>query len=599
MLKPTITLPRNPPALSSPEKSAQAVIFLAAALIVLSLMIGALRPDQSNAAERDVTLNLKAGETYVLKGLDKDGVPEVRFIDNPHAFSLQCAEPGQCFVIAAEAGHGNVRVALEGGDNATYDITVSALTNPAKPLEPGLAPAALGNTTADNTGTGALGAQAAPLATNAAATAPAPSPSPAVESSDGSGSELPPSPPVMKYSQNPLAKQLELPPAATGADKHFLPERTVKLAAGSSRLFDFAVPMRRVSVADTDVADIEVMGPTQLMVVGHKPGATTLAIWDQSGRSVERQIRVLGDGPQQVELRVLVAEINRTKLETQGMDISVALKNAGIAVVGLQGLVATPYSPNTNLTASGGAGTIAALPPSGVFPPGGTLIPLLMSSNISYGLTEQNGQVTTNAFFQFLEQHDLAKILAQPRLIASSGDQAKFLSGGEIPIVIAQALNTSIVFKQFGTSVNFRPTVIDEDEIDLTVNPEFSQPDYSQGVQLFGFNIPAFITRRAETRVRMKENQTLIIAGLILDNVQTDLRKTPYLGDVPYLGYLFKHTYYRKLKTELVMTVTPEIIRPIPAGSRLALPTDRGPMTPGEVRTRSLREPDAVRARFP
>jgi pilus assembly protein CpaC len=201
--------------------------------------------------------------------------------------------------------------------------------------------------------------------------------------------------------------------------------------------------------------------------------------------------------------------------------------------------------------------------------------------------------------FQLLEDHNLAKILAEPTLIAASGEQAKFLSGGEIPIVIAQALNTSIVFKQFGTSVVFVPTVIDDDEIELTVAPEFSQPDYTQGVQLFGFTVPAFVTRRAQTLVRLKEDQTLIIAGLVLDNVQSEVRKTPYLGDLPYVGALFRHTYYNRNKSELVMTVTPQIIRPIPAGIRVALPTQRGPLSPEEVSTRPLGQPDASRPRFP
>jgi pilus assembly protein CpaC len=341
-----------------------------------------------------------------------------------------------------------------------------------------------------------------------------------------------------------------------------------------------------------------VIGPNQLMVVAHKPGVTTLSVWEEGGDYYERPVRIERNGPQQVELHVVVAELNRSKLEQQGLDISAALANAGVALVGLQGNVATPYNAATNLTASSGAGTLSSLPPNGVFPPGGSLIPLLLSSSMTYGFTSQNGQWTTNAMFQILEEHDMAKILAEPMLIADSGEQAKFLSGGEIPIVIAQALNTSIVFKQFGTSVTFVPTVTDEDEIELVVAPEFSQPDFTQGVQLFGFTVPAFITRRAQTRVRMRENQTLIIAGLMLDTPLSQVRKTPYLGDLPYLGYLFKHTYYRRVKSELVMTVTPQIVRPIPPAVRVALPTDRGPMSPTEIRTQPLSQPDASRARF-
>jgi pilus assembly protein CpaC len=404
---------------------------------------------------------------------------------------------------------------------------------------------------------------------------------------------------MVRYAQNPPANALELPPGGMpSATKHYLPGRTLRLTAGSSRIFDFSLPLRRVAVADTDVADVEVINPNQLMLVAHRPGATTLSVWEESGDYYERPVRVEHGGPQQVELHVVVAELNRDRLEEQGLDISAALANAGVAVVGLQGAVATPYSANTNLIATSGAGTLASLPPNGVFPPGGQLIPLLLSTGLTYGFSSQNGQWTTNAMFQILEQHDMAKILAQPMLIADSGEQAKFLSGGEIPIVIAQALNTSIVFKQFGTSVSFVPTVIDDDEIELVVAPEFSQPDYTQGVQLFGFTVPAFITRRAQTMVRMRENQTLIIAGLVLDTPLSQVRKTPYLGDIPYISYLFKHTYYRRVKSELVMTVTPQIVRPIPPAVRVALPTDHGPMTPAEIRTQPLSQPDAARLRL-
>ena len=99
--------------------------------------------------------------------------------------------------------------------------------------------------------------------------------------------------------------------------------------------------------------------------------------------------------------------------------------------------------------------------------------------------------------------------------MANSGEKAEFLSGGEIPIVLAQALNTSIVFKEFGVSVIFVPTVIGKDDILLEVKPEVSQPDFAHGVSLFGFTVPAFVTRRAQTFVRLKNNQMLIIAGLL------------------------------------------------------------------------------------
>jgi pilus assembly protein CpaC len=569
------------------------------------LIAGPLLPAPPCAAQQLIGLALKAGETYVLKDLD-GGTPQVRFSDNPHCFVLECSGPGKCSVIGAEAGQGSVSATLQNGESVVYDITVSALARPGKPLKPGQAPPAAGDIFANKPVSAESGPVSAPSAAAGALTAdPAAnttphSAAPGKESGPPLGGAAFAEPaPAARYQQS-QANALELPPDnATSPVKHYLPAKTLKLTTGSSKIFDFTIPLRRVAIADTDVADVEVIGPNQLMVVAHRPGATTLSVWQEDGTYYERPVRTEQTGPQQVELHVVVAELDRSKLEQQGLDISAALANAGVAVVGLQGNVASPYSPSANLTASSGAGTLSTLPPNGVFPPGGTLIPLLLSSSLTYGFTSINGQWTTNAMFQILEQHDMAKILSEPMLIADSGEQAKFLSGGEIPIVIAQALNTSIVFKQFGTSVTFVPTVIDEDEIELVVAPEFSQPDYNQGVNLFGFTVPAFVTRRAQTKVRLKENQTLIIAGLVLETPLSQVRKTPYLGDLPYLGYAFRHTYYRRIKTELVMTVTPQIVRPLSSRVRVALPTDRGPMSPEEIRTRSLSQPDASRPRFP
>src|SRR6202022_95154 len=136
------------------------------------------------------------------------------------------------------------------------------------------------------------------------------------------------------------------------------------------------------------------------------------------------------------------------------------------------------------------------------------LIPLLLSTNTNYGLAAGNSNVQTQTMFEFLENHGLAKILAEPHLLANSGEKAEFLDGGEIPIVVAQALNTSIVFKQFGASVIFVPTVVGKDDIELNVKPEVSEPSAGLGVNLFGFSVPGFVTRRASTDVRMKNNQT-------------------------------------------------------------------------------------------
>src|SRR5258708_37747892 len=245
-------------------------------------------------------------------------------------------------------------------------------------------------------------------------------------------------------------------------------------------------------------------------------------------------------------LNTMIAELNRSVVENQGTNLSLALTRAGVSVVGLPGPVATPYSASTTL---GGQSSAASLPS------GGSLIPMLLSQSLTYGLAFGNGNYQAQSLFQYLEQHNLSKILAQPHLLAHSGEEAKFLSGGEIPIVIAQALNTSIVFKQFGTSVEFVPTVVGRNDIQLLVKPDVSEPDFAHGVQLFGFTVPAFVTRRAETLVQLKDNQTLIIAGLIRHDKKTNINKVPYLGDRKNLGGLLRTTSYTNTATEPVMDV--------------------------------------------
>jgi len=222
----------------------------------------------------------------------------------------------------------------------------------------------------------------------------------------------------------------------------------------------------------------------------------------------------------------------------------------------------------------------------------------MLSPNLNYAVVGQNSDITGLGFFQFLENHQLAKILAEPKLMTNSGEKAEFLSGGEIPIVLAQALNTSIVFKEFGVSVIFVPTVIGKDDILLEVKPEVSQPDYAHGVSLFGFTVPAFVTRRAQTFVRLKNNQMLIIAGLLLRTKTSVVTKTPYIGDIPYLGALFKNTSYQDQNSDLVMAVTLEIVNPIPSNGQPVLPTDRPQFTAEDIRTERVVPEDASRSRF-
>ena len=140
--------------------------------------------------------------------------------------------------------------------------------------------------------------------------------------------------------------------------------------------------------------------------------------------------------------------------------------------------------------------------------------------------------------------------------------------------------------------------MIGRDDIELLVKSEVSEPDYAHGVALFGFTVPAFVTRKADTLVRLKDGQTLIIAGLILRNRNAVVSKVPYLGDIPYAGAIFRNTSWQDQETDLVMSVRPEIVGPLPPNGQVFEPSERGPLTEDEIRTQRLDTPDAARPRF-
>jgi pilus assembly protein CpaC len=704
------------------------IITLISAVGLVVLSSAALRA--ADEANREVAVNLNAGESYVIKGLSAGGTPAVHVITNPNALIVHGEAPGELVLLGASAGQWAIDVKTAEGEKVTYKVSVKAIASPfSHPLEAGKAPApitdpGLGSSadkstpssTALDSGSGpvtnpsapapvasapvagsetasvpplsgsagltagavaatapaasaaaepapASSASASSSSASASSTTPASAPAPSkessapmtvadnsIEASTGSAPAAPapiaapapvaasapvappavatpPSAPIVTAdSGNPVissqagstAEQLPAerfktdplampgsPVETAASGTHYLPDDSVLMSAGSSHIFDFPRRIRRVSIADTEVADLQVINPYQLNLIGHKAGFTTLAVWDAQGRYEEREVRVDPFGKQQVLLNVIVAELNRGRLEQQGIDWTAALPHQNFSLVGIgPGGVATPYSATSSLTASTllGAGTanqaLIQSTANGTLPPSGSLIPMLLSQNVNYGIAAGNGNVQTQTLFQFLENHSLAKILAEPHLLANSGEKAEFLSGGEIPIVIAQALNTSIVFKQFGTSVIFVPTVVGKDTIELEVKPEVSQPDFAHGVNMFGFTVPAFVTRRAQTVVRLHNNQTLIVAGLLLHTKTSEVDKTPYLGDIPYLGGLFKHTSYNDQESDLVMSVTPQMVQPLPDNGTVALPTDRGPMTAREIQTERLNQTDVSRPRF-
>ncbi len=567
-------------------------------LVAATISLFTAPPSQAADTNPPVTINLNAGQTRIIDHLKIGSRPSIRVIDNPHALVIHDETPGQLVLLGAERGAWEVTVTRDDGAQIAYRVDVAAIADSASPLDAGTGPVASSDPDISRTGTDAGGppqtirpaSTADVVSSEVAPHQSAPSrdyqtPSLAVNSQSASAG-APPFP--VQYRNDPPASDAA---GVESTDRNYLPADVISVMSGASEIIDFPRRLKRISIADSTIADIQVTNPYQLNLIGHKPGFTTLTVWDDQGHYVERQVRIDAGGKQQVMLNAIVAELDRTKLETQGIDISAALVKSGISLTSLPGMVATPYGPTSQLT-----GGTNAVP--GVSPPGGQLLPLLLSSTMTYGLSTTNSTFATQSLFQFLESHSLGRILAQPHLLANSGQAASFLSGGEIPIVIAQALNTSIVFKQFGTQIDFRPTVIGRDDIELLVKSEVSEPDYAHGVALFGFTVPAFVTRKADTLVRLKDGQTLIIAGLILRNRNAVVSKVPYLGDIPYAGAMFRNTNWQDQETDLVMSVRPEIVRPLPPNGKVFEPSERGPLTEDEIRTQRLDTPDAARPRF-
>jgi pilus assembly protein CpaC len=192
-----------------------------------------------------------------------------------------------------------------------------------------------------------------------------------------------------------------------------------------------------------------------------------------------------------------------------------------------------------------------------------------------------NTKYNVGALFRALKQTGYFQSLAEPNLIAYNNQEASFLAGGEFPVPIVQGATgqVSILFKEFGVRLNFRPTIAG-DLIRLRVAPEVSSLDFNNGILLQGFRVPALTTRRAETEVELRDGQSFAIAGLIDNESQTDNAAVPFLSQIPIIGNLFKSKAERQERTELLVIVTPRLVRPLNPDEVPPLPTLPGRFLP-------------------
>jgi pilus assembly protein CpaC len=270
--------------------------------------------------------------------------------------------------------------------------------------------------------------------------------------------------------------------------------------------------------------------------------------------------------PQQIMLEVRFIEVTRQASRALGVQWnmfgSTTTVNIGDQVAPTQ-LPVTSSGLNVSPTSQTVSPVVAAGVLSGTAPFG-----FLISQ-----LT--GGKVPIDVSLNALEQQGLARSLAEPNLVALSGDTASFLAGGEFPVPVPGALGVvSIDYKPYGVGLSFTPTVLREGLINLVIKPEVSQLDTSNPVQVAGISVPPLIVRRASTTVELRDGQSFMLGGLLQNVSNTSQDQLPWIGDVPVLGALFRSSLYQKNETDLVILVTPHIVHPLPAGTPLRTPLD-------------------------
>ncbi|MGI8735213.1 MAG: type II and III secretion system protein family protein [Pyrinomonadaceae bacterium] len=386
----------------------------------------------------------------------------------------------------------------------------------------------------------------------------------------------------------------------------------VNVLVGQSRVINFDRPVGRFSVSNPEIAEAVLVTPDQVLVNGKGFGQVNFIAWEQSGGEylvfdvyvranlslIDSQMRALfpkddirlsqangsvvmsgsvadfktaGQAQSvveaagfktvnmlsspvkaaaQVQLQVRVAEVSRNRLKDVG---------TSFAYQGSPG-------NGTYLNSGGGPSSIGEVS-------GGILSGALSGSALNMLVMGGNSL----AMLRMLQTEGSFRDLAEPNLIAMDGQEASFLAGGEFPVPMIQGgsekSTVSIIFKEYGVRLNFKPTIIDEDHIRLELEPEVSTIDFANGVKFDGFLIPALKTRRAKTGVELRDGQSFALAGLLDNSEIKSLSKVPVLGDIPILGALFRSKSFQKSETELMFIVTANLVKPV---NRDDLPQMRG-----------------------
>ena len=386
--------------------------------------------------------------------------------------------------------------------------------------------------------------------------------------------------------------------------------RDLKLVVGSQRELRLNKPLERVAIGNPAVADALLLksgsGANGVLVVAKKPGATELMVWPRGeaaqtyrvqvdatrGESGDPAVAVSGGGAlisgeardaqaslraqlvarsatataegkggvvidrstipvsSTVQVDVKVVEVSKTVLKEVGFNFY--RNNGGFAfgTFSPSSLNKFTFTPRTDTTPGSFSADISS-PMSSAFN--------LVAASLSHGIF---------ANLSLLESNGMARVLAEPSLVALSGQSASFLAGGEIPIPVPQALGTTTIqFKPFGIGLTVTPTVLAKDRIALKVAPEASDLDPSRGISINGAMVPAIVTRRADTTVELGDGESFVIGGLVSRTTVSNVNKVPLLGDLPIIGTFFRNLNFNQEDRELMIVVTPRLVRPLAKGA--------------------------------
>lgn len=335
----------------------------------------------------------------------------------------------------------------------------------------------------------------------------------------------------------------------------------IRIPVGRAEVVSYIDDVRTVAIAEPKIANAAVGSARTVVVNGKSPGVTTLVIYGEGARYAVYDVEVVvPNSREQVLLAVRVAEADSTARRELGLD--------------LLGSV-TSTNPLLDGTLKGGLFTTKVASPSDPLSLGPAT-----DGFLSY--VRSRGDVSLQATWSALEEKGYIRVLANPTLVARSGEKASFHAGGEFPVPIASsaggaggsAVTVTIEWKAFGVRVDFTPTVEEDGSITLVIDSEVSQVDFSNALTLSGFTVPSVVTRRTSTTVTLRGGEHLVIGGLKQNERLQSVKRVPFLGSIPVLGFLFSNTVTERVERELLVVVSPQVL----AGASTvlpALPSDR------------------------